>query len=411
MKPISHFAILLSNKVDKEELIHRLFSGKITGKLNVFNNVKGVLFSDLAIADFLEEEHKHHTIEITKAEKRQLNTFSSGERRKAYLEYCLAQNPDYIIFDNPLDHLDYQSRKDLLKRLTELSKTISIIELVNRKESFLPFIKNRWFIKDNNFKLTEVPKIIETSQKIFKADIPNSLLAFNNDYKSVVELNNVSVSYNDTVIVKDVNWSVSKGEFWQLIGPNGSGKSTILSLITGDNPKAYGQNIYIFGHKKGSGESIWDLKKRIGYFSTNLTELFKRNHTVEQMILSGFYDSIGLYQEASDLQKQKVNEWLRIIKMSEFKNFYFNRLNLGQQRLILIIRALVKQPPLLILDEPIEGLDQENSDLVIQLINTLINKTDITIIYVSHTIEKGLSPSNIYELIPTQNGSIGKLKS
>ncbi|RPE00246.1 ATP-binding cassette domain-containing protein [Aureibaculum marinum] len=408
---MSHFAILLSNKVDKEELIHRLFSGKITGKLNVFNNVKGVLFSDLAIADFLEEEHKHHTIEITKAEKRQLNTFSSGERRKAYLEYCLAQNPDYIIFDNPLDHLDYQSRKDLLKRLTELSKTISIIELVNRKESFLPFIKNRWFIKDNNFKLTEVPKIIETSQKIFKADIPNSLLAFNNDYKSVVELNNVSVSYNDTVIVKDVNWSVSKGEFWQLIGPNGSGKSTILSLITGDNPKAYGQNIYIFGHKKGSGESIWDLKKRIGYFSTNLTELFKRNHTVEQMILSGFYDSIGLYQEASDLQKQKVNEWLRIIKMSEFKNFYFNRLNLGQQRLILIIRALVKQPPLLILDEPIEGLDQENSDLVIQLINTLINKTDITIIYVSHTIEKGLSPSNIYELIPTQNGSIGKLKS
>lgn len=411
MKPISHFAILLSNKVDKEELIHRLFSGKITGKLNVFNNVKGVLFSDLAIADFLEEEHKHHTIEITKAEKRQLNTFSSGERRKAYLEYCLAQNPDYIIFDNPLDHLDYQSRKDLLKRLTELSKTISIIELVNRKESFLPFIKNRWFIKDNNFKLTEVPKIIETSQKIFKADIPNSLLAFNNDYKSVVELNNVSVSYNDTVIVKDVNWSVSKGEFWQLIGPNGSGKSTILSLITGDNPKAYGQNIYIFGHKKGSGESIWDLKKRIGYFSTNLTELFKRNHTVEQMILSGFYDSIGLYQEASDLQKQKVNEWLRIIKMSEFKNFYFNRLNLGQQRLILIIRALIKQPPLLILDEPIEGLDQENSDLVIQLINTLINKTDITIIYVSHTIEKGLSPSNIYELIPTQNGSIGQLKS
>ncbi len=411
MKSKAHFTILLSNNVNKKELVNKILSGKLIGELEVFNNAKGLLFSDLAIADFIEEEHKHHTIEITKAENRQLNTFSSGERRKIFLKYCLAQNPDFIIFDNPLDHLDHQSRNELLNRLSKLSNTISIIQLSNRVESFLPFITNRWFIKDNSFTLFNVPKKSQNSKKILKTDIPSSLLSFKDEYDSIVKFDRVSVSYNGKVIVKDITWTVNKGEFWQLIGPNGSGKSTILSLITGDNTKAYGQSITIFDKKKGSGESIWDIKKRIGNFSTNLTELFKRNHTVNQMILSGFYDSIGLYQEPSDLQEQKVEEWLEIIKMKHLKNFYFNRLTLGQQRLILIIRALVKQPPLLILDEPVEGLDQENTNLVTQLINTLIEKTEITILYVSHMVEEALSPTNIYELIPSENGSIGHLKS
>ncbi|MDY7395488.1 ATP-binding cassette domain-containing protein [Aureibaculum sp. 2210JD6-5] len=405
-----HFSILLNNKVNKKDLVEKILSGNAKGKLKIFNKSKGLLFSDIAIADFIEVEHKHHTIEITKSENRQLNTFSSGERRKAFLMYCLDQNPDYIIFDNPFDHLDHESRLDLANQLLELSNSISIIQLSNRKESFLPFIENRWFISDNSFVLSEIPRKNKSAVSILKSDIPDSLLSFKDEHNSIVKLDKVSVSYDGKIIVKDITWTVKKGEFWQLIGPNGSGKSTILSLITGDNPKAYGQNIIIFDKKKGSGESIWDIKKKIGHFSTNLTELFKRNHTVEQMILSGFYDSIGLYHEPSDLQQRKTAQWLDIINMSQLKNTYFNRLTLGQQRLILIVRALVKQPPLLILDEPVEGLDQENTDLVIQLINTLIEKTDITILYVSHTIEASLAPTNIYELVPTENGSKGQVK-
>jgi len=401
---------LLSNNVNKRDYVNRIVTGNAQGPLSIFKNAKGLLFSDLSIADFIEEEHKHHTIVITKLENRQLNTFSSGERRKAFLKYCLAQNPDYIIFDNPFDHLDRQSRVDLSDRLLDLSKSISIIQLANREESILPFIDNRWFIKDNSFVLSEIGKTTKNNRNIFDTNIPKSLITFREDYECVVKFEEVSVSYEDKVIVKDINWEIKKGEFWQLIGPNGSGKSTILSLITGDNPKAYGQNITIFDKKKGSGESIWDIKKKIGHFSTNLTELFKRNHTVEQMILSGFYDSIGLYIEPSELQQQKGKQWLEILKLSHLKNTYFNRLTLGQQRLVLIIRALVKQPPLLILDEPVEGLDQENTDLVTQLINTLVDKTDITILYVSHTIETSLLPTNIYELIPSKDGSLGSIK-
>ena len=127
-------------------------------------------------------------------------------------------------------------------------------------------------------------------------------------------------------------------------------------MITGDNPKGYGQELYLFGKKKGSGESIWELKKQIGIFSTAMTDLFKRNQTVEQMILSGFFDSIGLYIEPTTLQKQIAAQWLQVVAMSHLKNKPFNKLSIGQQRVVLIVRALHKQPPIVNLDEPLESL-------------------------------------------------------
>jgi molybdate transport system ATP-binding protein len=244
-----------------------------------------------------------------------------------------------------------------------------------------------------------------------KFSIPNGTQNINFESDILVKFNNVCVSYNDKKIVKEINWTIKKGEFWQLIGPNGAGKSTLLSLITGENTKAYGQDIYIFGQKKGSGESIWDLKKRIGYFSTTLTELFSRNQTLEQLILSGFFDSIGLYKKPEESQIYIVNQWLKIINLLEHKKTPFLKLSLGQQRLALIIRAIIKQPPLLILDEPLEGLDDENSTLVTQLINYLISTSTITILYVSHRLESKLLPKLILELVPQKEGSIGIIKT
>lgn len=409
MKKRDHFGIVLNNNVNKKDLVKKILTGNAPGQLSIFNKQNGMLFSDLAIADFIDEEHKHHSIEITKEENRQLQTFSSGERRKAFLKYCIAQNPDYIIFDNPFDHLDQLSRAELSERLVELSNHISIIQLEYQTEKILPFIVDMGYVEDNSFVISKVQRVVKDVNTILKSKIPSYLFSIKEGYNNIIEFKKVSVCYGDKPIIRDITWEIKKGEFWQLIGPNGSGKSTILSLITGDNPKAYGQNITIFGNKKGGGESIWDTKKKIGQFSTNLTELFKRNHTVEQMILSGFFDSIGLYKLPSDLQRRKVEQWLKLIDMSHLKTTYFNRLSIGQQRLILIVRALVKQPPLLILDEPIEGLDAENTNLVTQLVNTLIERTEITIIYVSHTVETSLNPTNIYQLTPTDTGSTGKV--
>jgi molybdate transport system ATP-binding protein len=259
-----------------------------------------------------------------------------------------------------------------------------------------------------------VTKPIDTSatniQKTHTTQIPKPLHSFEGNNDILVKMDGVSVSYNERPIVNSIFWTIQQGEFWQLIGPNGSGKSTILSMITGENPKGFGQELYLFGRKKGSGESVWDIKKNIGIFSTSMTQLFKRNHTLEQMILSGFFDSIGLYTQPTLLHRNIVAQWLSVIQISHLKNKSFNQLSLGLQRVALIVRAVLKHPPLIILDEPLEGLDDNNSALVIDLINLLIQETNMTIIYVSHRMEPALKPISIFELIPMETGSIGKIK-
>lgn len=405
-----HWDILLSNQVDKNTFIETLLSGEGTGDLAPFKTLKGILFSDIAIQKFIEKENQYDTIEAAAESNRKLRTFSSGEQKKEFLRYCLNKNPDYIIFDNPFDHLDQASREALANSLEKFSSTVIIIQLVNRAADLLPFIQNKARIIDNSFTLHTInPTEINQKTKTTSL-IPKPLEPISYNGKILIKMHAVSVSYEERKIVDRIFWTVKQGEFWQLIGPNGSGKSTLLSMITGDNPKGYGQDLYLFGRKKGSGESIWEIKKQIGIFSTAMTELFKRNDSLEQMILSGFFDSIGLYTQPTQLQKQLVTQWLEVIQMSHLRNKTFNRLSIGQQRVALIIRAILKHPPLVILDEPVEGLDDENVALVIQLINLLKQETNMTIIYVSHRIEPSLAPTSVFELIPAETGSTGKVK-
>ena len=402
-----HWNILLSDAVNKNQLIKNLLSGNGTGELAVYNNLKGILFSDITIQQFIEREEQYDSLET--ASDRRLRTYSAGEQKKEFLKYCLNQKPDYLILDNPFDHLDQASRKTLVITLEELSKSLGFIQLANRSEDLLAFIENKAQITDDSF----VTKPMETSKKSTEekhtTQIPKPLHSYDNKDKVLVKMDGVTVSYNERPIVDSIFWTIQQGEFWQLVGPNGSGKSTLLSMITGENPKGYGQELYLFGKKKGSGESVWDIKKNIGTFSTSMTQIFKRNHTLEQMILSGFFDSIGLYTQPTILQKQIAAQWLEVIGMTSLKNKSFLQLSLGQQRVILIVRAVIKHPPLIILDEPLDGLDDHNSVLVTDLINLLIQETNMTIIYVSHRMEPALKPTSVFELIPTETGSIGKI--
>jgi molybdate transport system ATP-binding protein len=406
----THWNILLSNQVNKKAFIETLISGQAKGELIAFNELKGIVFSDITIEKFIEKENRYDIITAAPELNRKLRTFSSGERKKEFLRYCINQNPDYIIFDNPFDHLDQTSRVKLLDSLEQLSASIRIIQLVNRATDLLPFIQNEGSLIDNSFALNKINATPVNQKTATKPQLPKSLTPF--DYKEsiLIKMDGISVRYNEKHIVDSISWTIRQGEFWQLIGPNGSGKSTLLSMITGDNPKGYGQELYLFGRKKGSGESVWEIKKQIGIFSTAMMELFQKNNTLEQMILSGFFDSIGLYTEPTTLQKQIVAQWLDVIQMTHLKNKTFNQLSMGQQRVALIVRAVLKYPPLVILDEPVEGLDDENVALVIQLINILMLETKMTIIYVSHRIEPTLAPTAVFELIPATTGSVGKIK-
>ena len=409
MQQITHWDILLRNQIAKKEFITKILDGQAEGELESFNTKKGVLFSDLAIEQFIEKEYQYDSVEAAPETQRKLRTFSSGERKKAFLKYCINQNPDYIILDNPLDHLDQNSREELHIQLEELAKNVTLIQLVNRTADLLPFISNKLQITDNSFVLSPLDTF--SNRQIFSLkSVPSPITTIEYLDTVLIEMKNLNVSYDEKPILNNINWTIKKGEFWQLIGPNGSGKSTILSLITGDNPKGYGQNLYLFGKKKGSGESIWDIKKNIGQFSTAMMDLFQKNHTVEQMILSGFFDSIGLYIQPSTLQIKLMLEWLDFLNMNHLKKTPFRKLSVGEQRVIMIVRAVLKHPPLLILDEPTEGLDDENVILVTQLISHLSSETNIAIIFVSHRVEALLAPNFILELTPQATGSKGKIK-
>ena len=405
-----HRNILLTDKINKNKFIENLLFGNNTGELAVYNNLKGILFSDITIQQFIEKEEQYDICEAASgALNRKLRTFSAGEQKKEFLKYCLNQNPDYIILDNPFDHLDQASRKIVLDSLEQLSTSLGLIQLVNRAEDMLSFIENKVQITDDSFEIKPIDTSGSNTKKTHTTGIPKPLHSYEGNDRILIKMDGVSVNYNERPIVNSIFWTIKQCEFWQLVGPNGSGKSTILSMITGENPKGFGQELYLFGRKKGSGESVWDIKKNIGVFSTSMTHLFKKNQTLEQMILSGFFDSIGLYTQPTSLQKQIAAQWLDVIGMSHLKKKYFRNLSLGQQRVILIVRAVIKHPPLIILDEPLEGLDYSNSTLVTDLINILIQETNMTIIYVSHRIEPALKPTSIFELIPTETGSIGKI--
>jgi len=222
----------------------------------------------------------------------------------------------------------------LRKSLEQLKNTTICIQLLSRKNDLLSFIKN--FAQLGSKKVTVVAELSDLVSKAhsFNGCIPKPLQKMQFDADELIRLRNISVSYLEKPIVHAINWTIKKGEFWQLSGPNGSGKSTLLSMVTGENPKGYGQDLHIFGQKKGSGESVWDIKKRIGYFTPSLTDSFRGYQVVENMLISGLYDSIGLYTKPVESQVRLANEWLALLNLSHLKDQLFHELSEGQKRLI-----------------------------------------------------------------------------
>ena len=382
---------------------------------NGFNN-NAAIFSGEALDQFLNKEFLHGETGFDTGFNRPLHSLSSGEQKKALLQYLLSQNPAYFIVDEVYDHLDISTQSVVLKKFESIAQTIPIIQIFHRKKEIFPFI-NHYFSYHNNDLIAHVSleQLLLYVQGQFHTPahvaLPLPLKVFEPLLNPLVALINVSVSYDGRPIVKDINWTINAGEFWQLIGPNGSGKTTLLSLITGDNPKGYGQALYLFGKKKGSGETVWDIKQKIGYFNASLTQHFSRQDSIEKMIISGFNDSIGLYITPTDQQIRLAQEWLHFIQLYPQRNKAIQFLTMAEQRMVLIARAMVKHPPLLILDEPTAGLDDASAALIITMIQQIVHQSKTTILYVSHSREEGLTPTNVFELSPSLLGTTGKIVS
>ncbi len=336
------------------------------------------------VANLLEQ------FDLTHRAQSPLLHLSSGEHKRFQLVKALMQSPQYIIFDAPFTGLDIQTRTKLQSVINNLAATgttcIIICNPADAPECITHVLQLeqgsiKQFTTKGNF-LYDAPAL--QSNNIAVAAPTQSLQV---NFTAAVVFKNVSVSYGSKQILKNINWQVNHGEKWLVRGQNGAGKSTLLSLITGDNPQAYANDIHLFGKKRGSGESIWDIKKKIGYVSPELQWYFDTSVSCFQAVASGFFDTIGLFKILNTTQEKEVNDWLHYFDLTASAQHLLSALPAGKQRLALLARAMVKNPPVLILDEPCQGLDQHQKDHFIQLTDALCTNTTRTLIYVSHYAE------------------------
>ena len=333
-------------------------------------------------------------------------SLSSGELRKFLMAKALASNPRILILDNPFIGLDAQTRKDfrdLLEMLTKQTELLVILVLSKRDDipdfitHVLPVEGLRLLPKmtlaeyREQYAAVPRPKLNEEMRQ-WIANLPPRDLSASDFYPAnggeILRFRDVSVKYGDRTILKPLNWTVHEGERWALSGPNGSGKSTLLSLVCADNPQAYACDIELFGHRRGTGESIWQIKKHIGYVSPEMHRAYLKDIPAIDLVASGLSDSVGLYVRPRPEQKQSCLDWMRVFGIEALADRSFLQLSSGEQRLCLLARAFVKDPELLILDEPLHGLDDRNRQLVRQIVEQFCLRPHKTLVFVTHYEEE-----------------------
>ena len=334
-------------------------------------------------------------------------TLSSGELRKFQLTKTLFANPRLLIMDNPFIGLDAETRdqlKDLLLLLAK-ERDMEIMLVLSKTDDIPAFVSKVIEIKEGaeDSEYSEYSEYSEVSAYYAQQEaVPAHVLSdekrqalldlpyHDNDYQCqrVVAMKQVTIRYGERTILKDLDWTVMNGERWALSGQNGSGKSTLLSLICADNPQSYACDITLFDRPRGSGESIWDIKKHIGYVSPEMHRSYKRNLPVIRIVASGLMDSIGLYAVPNPQDYERCRWWLDIFGIASLADRPFLQLSSGEQRLVLLARAFVKDPQLIILDEPLHGLDLWNRRLVKDVIETFCQRRNKTMIMVTHYQEE-----------------------
>ncbi len=335
---------------------------------------------------------------------------SSGEMRKFQLTKMLLTHPRILILDNPYIGLDAATRDQLTELLKQLSEKrgIQLILVMSMMDSVPDFITHVVVVKDmkvagkmtlGDYRSWFNDVLAKHSCDEIVLPMPNSQLSSNNLqltssnthsssinflHDEVVRLNKVSIRYGTRTILKDLDWVVRRGEKWALSGENGCGKSTLLSIICADNPQSYACDVSLFGYKRGSGESIWDIKKHIGYVSPEMHRAYLKNLPAIDIVASGLHDSIGLYVKPKPGQREVCQQWMDTFGVAHLADRPFLQMSDGEQRMVLLARAFVKDPELLILDEPLHGLDTFNRQKVKRIINAFCAREDKTLMMVSH---------------------------
>ncbi len=348
------------------------------------------------IKDPAIKEELFELFRIERVLEKKISLLSSEEWRKFKLTKKLLNSRRVLILDNPFIGLDAPTREllfTLLERLTKMSSVqiVLILSMMDDVPSFITHVipvdhltvydkipREEYLIKYRENVVEE--SFAELQQRI--ADLPYSDTNYSSE--EVVKLNKVSIRYGDRTILKELDWTVRRGEKWALSGENGAGKSTLLSLVCADNPQSYACDIGLFGRKRGTGESIWEIKKHIGYVSPEMHRAYLKKLPAIEIVASGLHDSIGLYKRPHQEQMAVCEWWMDVFGIASLKDKPFLQLSSGEQRLALLARAFVKDPELLILDEPLHGLDTFNRRRVKKVIAAFCRRQDKTMVMVTH---------------------------
>ncbi len=333
-------------------------------------------------------------------------SLSSGELRKFQLAKALGSNPRALILDNPFIGLDAPTRDDLRRLLATLTREthLLVILVLSKCDDIPDFVTHVLPVEGLRLlpKMTReafltasaersVPQLSEEAVR-WIANLPardlSTIPFYPRQGGEILRFRNVSIRYGERTILKPLDWTVCEGERWALCGKNGSGKSTLLSLVCADNPQAYACDISLFGHRRGSGESIWQIKRHIGYVSPEMHRAYLKDIPAIDVVASGLSDSVGLYVRPRPEQKQTCLDWMRIFGIDYAADTTFLKLSSGEQRLCLLARAFVKDPELLILDEPLHGLDCRHRELVRQIIQHFCQRKGKTLVMVTHYEEE-----------------------
>jgi molybdate transport system ATP-binding protein len=370
----------------------RYFSGNLDDISTVYETL---LESDGSAIDV---EQIAARLQIEYLLERDIRVVSTGEMRKVQIARVLIQAPDILILDEPFDGLDRSSRGDLAPIINDLmDDTRTVVLVTHRQREILPRISHVLAVHDGKIIFQGRREEILTASKMETLYPPAlktsfSLPAANNASPKaaaarsevLVAMDDVTVKYENTIILDGLSWTMKSEENWVILGPNGCGKTTLLNLVTGDHPQAYANKIYLFGKRRGSGESIWDIKSRTGIVSSEFHIRYRKPITAFEVVLSGFFDSVGLYRNASTEQKENAEHWLEVLGIADKSDRIFNQLSYGEQRMLLLARSLVKMPQILILDEPYQGLDRINRGRIIDAIDVIGDHSQTNVIYVTH---------------------------